>query len=93
VPLSDTNKLFKINPLSASDVNSRDDAVVAYSGCSASYRRGENLLQNRILHFAFKLSQSSHGWFAINSRSKQSVTMKHRLTIHSTTVTSTWNGY
>jgi len=45
------------------------------------------------MSFALSFRNIVHGWFAINSRSKQSVTMKHRLTIHSTIVTSTWNGY
>jgi len=57
----------QLNPLSASDANSRPGANVACSGCSASYRqinktrlkffeREENLLQNGMLHFVFKLS-------------------------------------
>jgi len=52
------------NPLSANVMHARHDADVICSGCSASYRqksskmaffeRGENLLQNDILHFVFK---------------------------------------
>jgi len=40
-------KLSNFNSLSASDVNSHHNAVVACSGCS---ERGENMLQNGILH-------------------------------------------
>jgi len=49
------------NPLSANVVHARHDADVTFSGFSASYtlcfERVENLLQNCVLHFAFKLGQ------------------------------------
>jgi len=56
-------KKLSIDPLSANVEYTRHDADVTCSTCSTSstgvFERGEYLLQNSILHFVFKINQSS----------------------------------
>jgi len=85
-----------LNPLS-DVVHVRHDADVACSGCSVLYRqkniknglrvfkKGENSLQNRILHFIFKLSQSPETCYKVrmhtddkSTKSKVKVTLCQR---------------